>query len=95
MSMSWPGEEELEKFVQRKPRKQGPRSESDYIQLGTSQVGSVVKNPPANARALDAQLCLTLCDSMDCSPLSSSVHGLLQARILEWPVQETQVQSLG
>ena len=29
------------------------------------------------------QLCLTLCDSMDCSLLGSSVHGNLQARILE------------
>ena len=25
-----------------------------------------------------------LCDPMDCSPPGSSVHGLLQARILEW-----------
>ena len=31
-----------------------------------------------------AQLCLTLCDSMDCSPPGSSVHGIFQARILEW-----------
>ena len=31
-----------------------------------------------------AQLCPTLCDPMDCSPLGSSVHGILQARILEW-----------
>ena len=30
------------------------------------------------------QLCLTLCDPMDCSSLSSSVHSILQARILEW-----------
>ena len=30
------------------------------------------------------QLCLTLCDPMDCSLLGSSVHGILQARILEW-----------
>ena len=30
------------------------------------------------------QLCLTLCNSMDCSPPGSSVHGILQARILEW-----------
>ena len=30
------------------------------------------------------QSCLTLCDSMDCSPPGSSVRGLLQARILEW-----------
>ena len=31
-----------------------------------------------------AQLCTTLCDSMDCSPPGSSVHGILQARTLEW-----------
>ena len=30
------------------------------------------------------QACLTLCDLMDCSPPGSSVHGILQARILEW-----------
>ena len=30
-----------------------------------------------------AQSCLTLCDPMDCSPPGSSVHGVLQARILE------------
>ena len=34
----------------------------------------------------DAQSCLTLCDPMDCSPPGSSVHGTLQARILEWVV---------
>ena len=33
-----------------------------------------------------AQLCLTLCDPMDCSPPGSSVHGIFQARILEWVV---------
>ena len=30
------------------------------------------------------QLCLTLCDHMDCNLPGSSVHGILQARILEW-----------
>ena len=30
-----------------------------------------------------AQLCPTPCDSMDCSPTGYSVHGILQARILE------------
>ena len=30
------------------------------------------------------QLRLILCDSMDCSPPGSSVHGILQATILEW-----------
>ena len=31
-----------------------------------------------------AQLCPTLCDPMDCSPPGSSVHGIVQARILKW-----------
>ena len=31
-----------------------------------------------------AQSCLTLCKSMDCSLPGSSVHGILQARILQW-----------
>ena len=30
------------------------------------------------------QSCPTLCDPVDCSPPGSSVHGILQARILEW-----------
>ena len=33
-----------------------------------------------------AQLCSTLCDLVDYSPPGSSVHGILQARILEWVV---------
>ena len=31
-----------------------------------------------------AQPCPTLCDPMDCSPPGSSIHGISQARILEW-----------
>ena len=33
---------------------------------------------------LVAQLCLTLCNPMDCRLPGSSVHGISQARILEW-----------
>ena len=33
---------------------------------------------------LVTQSCLTLCNSMDCSLLGSSVHGIFQARILGW-----------
>ena len=36
------------------------------------------------ACALSLQLRLTLCSPMDCSPPGSSVHGVLQARILDW-----------
>ena len=31
-----------------------------------------------------AKSCPTLCDCVDCSPPGSSVHGILQARKLEW-----------
>ena len=31
-----------------------------------------------------AVLCLTLCDPMDCSLPGSSIHGIFQARTLEW-----------
>ena len=34
--------------------------------------------------ALRTQSCLTLCDPMDYSPLGSSMHGISQARMLEW-----------
>ena len=34
--------------------------------------------------AKSLQLCPTLWDPIDCSPPGSSVHGILQARILEW-----------
>ena len=33
---------------------------------------------------LVAQSCSILCDSMDCSPPGFPVHGILQARIVEW-----------
>ena len=33
---------------------------------------------------LVAQLCPVLCNAIDCSPPGSSVHGIFQARTLEW-----------
>ena len=36
-------------------------------------------------KGLLTQLCPTLCDPMDSSPPVSSVHGILQVRMLEWP----------
>ena len=52
------------------------------------------------------QSCPTLCDPMDCSLPGSSVHGILQARVLEWvaisfsrassrPRDQTQVSLIG
>ena len=41
-----------------------------------------------------AQSCPTLCDPMDCSPPGSSVHGIFQARVLEWGAIGFSVQQL-
>ena len=38
----------------------------------------------AAAAAKSLQSCLTLCDPIEGSPLGSPVHGILQARTLEW-----------
>ena len=38
----------------------------------------------AKKKMLVAQACPTRCDPIDCSPAGSSVHGNLQARMLEW-----------
>ena len=35
-------------------------------------------------KVLVTQFCPTLCNPMDCSSPGSSVHGILQVRILEW-----------
>ena len=35
-------------------------------------------------KALVSQSCLTLCDPMDYNPPGSTVHGILQAGVLEW-----------
>ena len=39
---------------------------------------------PAAAAAKLLQSCPTLCDPVDSSPPGSCVHGILQARVLEW-----------
>ena len=38
----------------------------------------------SKVKVLATQSCLTLCDPMNCSPPGFSVHGILQALILEW-----------
>ena len=59
-----------------------------------------------HVHAKSPQLCLTLCNSMDYSPPGSSVHGILQATLLEWvaipssrgsswPRDQTQVSCVG
>ena len=48
-------------------------------------IKAVYEKPTGNTiYVLATQSCLILGDPMDCSPPGSSVHGILQARILEW-----------
>ena len=44
--------------------------------------------------AKSLQLCPTLCDPMDCSPPGSSVHGILQSRILAWVAMPSRESNL-
>ena len=55
------------------------RKKEDQWKLGIRKAKGIVK-----VKVLVAQLCLTLCDPMNYSLPGSSVHGNLQARILEW-----------
>ena len=41
-----------------------------------------------------AQSCLTLRDPLDCSPPGSSVHGIFQARVLEWAAIAFSIEAL-
>ena len=47
-------------------------------------VDIVLLNFKVVSKVKRTQLCPTLCDPMDCSPLGSSVHGIFQTRTLEW-----------
>ena len=44
----------------------------------------IIHTLPAAVAAKSLQSCRTLSDPMDCSPPGSSVHGIFQARVLEW-----------
>ena len=45
---------------------------------------SILDTISLKVKVLVAQLCLTLCDPMDCGTPGSTVHGILRVRILEW-----------
>ena len=47
---------------------------------------SIAHCESGKVKGLVTQSCLTPCQPMDCSPPGSSVHGISQARILEWVV---------
>ena len=47
-------------------------------------MGLRIKLHPGGGGGLFAKSCPTLSDPMDCSPRGSSIHGIFQARVLEW-----------
>ena len=55
-----------------------------YLIQGMSAKVGKRKRKRRRSKVLAAQLCMALWDSMDYSLPDSSVHGILQARILEW-----------
>ena len=57
---------------------------SKKIQTCASQSCRLRKTMAMAVLCLVTQSCPTLCNPMDCSPPGSSVHGILQARILEY-----------
>ena len=54
--------------------------------LASSLSPAALRGNSEKVKVLVTQLCPTFCDPMDCSPPGSSVHGIIQARILEWVV---------
>ena len=50
----------------------------------TSTTGKTLRYMVAAAAAKSLQSCPTLCGPIDGSPPGSSVHGIFQARVLEW-----------
>ena len=53
-----------------------------YLWIG--RINIVKMTILSKVKVLVTWSCLALCNPMDCSPPGSSVHGILQARILEW-----------
>ena len=59
-------------------------AQKKYVSSGTTQCNAIVLINPWKVKVLVAQLCSTLGDPLDCNLPGSSVHAILQARILEW-----------
>ena len=57
------------------PKNRGCRRVCSHGKRGVSSGGETVKG---------AQSRLILCNPRDCSPPDSSIHGILQARVLDW-----------
>ena len=61
-----------------------PQFQGEFVQIQQILLTWCSLSSKMSQRVKIAQSCPTLCDPLDCSPPGSSVHGILQARILEW-----------
>ena len=61
------------------------KSEKVDLKLNIQKTKIMASGPIAAAAAAKSlQSCPTLCDPIDGSPPGSSIHGIFQARVLEW-----------
>ena len=60
-----------------------PRDRTQVSCIASSFFFFFKPSEPQESEREVTQLCPTLCDSMDCSPPGSSIHGIFQARLLE------------
>ena len=84
MSEPRPGGTCSDRLTQRGPQyldEDGPCPHQPQVEGGVRKDSILCRE---SVKVLVIQSCPTLCDPMDCSPPGSSVHGILQARILEW-----------
>ena len=75
--------EEGLQIVEERREAKGKQEREIYTQLN-AELQRTARRDTQNTDTEVAQSCLTLCDPMDCSPSGSSVHGIFQARVLEW-----------
>ena len=83
----WDNEISSWKYLTCSTRFPGAQSASLYPELRgcwRSVTAAAKGSVTAECLVLVARSCPTLCNPMDCSPPGSSVHGISQARILEW-----------
>ena len=76
------------KMLNKLERRIGEQSENikENIRMSQNLKSTISELKNTKSESEVAQSCPTLCDPMDCSLPGSSLHGILQARVLEWDV---------
>ena len=80
--LSQQGSPQIRKLMLNLPK--GTQLASDELGFSRQEHWSGLPFPPPMRESEVAQSCLTLSDPMDCSLPGSSIHGIFQARVLEW-----------